>query len=47
MLVELLGEDETTRSDGDARKHPQTPDERAQWPDLKPVEFGREGKAEE
>ncbi len=47
VLAELLGEDETTRSDGDARKHLQTPDDRARWPDLVPVEFGRKGMAEE
>ena len=47
VLAELLGEDEVTRSDGDARKHLQSPEERAQWPDLVPVAFGRKGMAED
>ncbi len=47
VLAELLAEDDTARSDGDARKHLQTPEERAQWPDLVPVEFGRKGMLEE
>lgn len=34
IISALLKEDEAFREDGDARKHLQTPEERAQWPDL-------------
>lgn len=47
VLAALLAEDETTRSDGDARKHLQTAEERAQWPDLVTVEFGVRGMMED
>lgn len=43
MVSELLGNDAEMRSVGDARKHHQTREERAQWPDLESVEFGRKG----
>ncbi len=47
VLAALLGDDDGIRSDGDERKRLQTPEERAGWPDLVPVEFGRKGMAEE
>lgn len=34
VFAELLGADEAERLEGDDRRHLQTPDERAQWPDL-------------
>jgi len=34
IISALLKEDEDFREDGDARKHLQTPEERARWPDL-------------
>ena len=33
-IAALLKDDEDFREDGDARRHLQTPEERAQWPDL-------------
>ena len=45
IISALLKEDEAFREDGDARKHLQTPEERAQWPDLLDP-FGQLGMAE-
>ena len=47
VVAALLAADDADRSDGDARKQHQTPAERAQWPDLAPVAFGRRGMAED
>ena len=47
VLVELLSADEVERSEGDPRKQHQTREERAAWPDLMPVSFGRRGMAED
>lgn len=41
-----LEEDDQFRSEGDARRIHQTPAERAQWPDLATVPFGRRGMEE-
>ena len=43
----LLEADALERSEGDDRRHFQTPEERAQWPDLVPVAFGEKGMAED
>ena len=45
-ITHLLREDDREREDGDARRHMQTPEERAQWPALEPVAFGTKGMAE-
>ncbi|WP_245500309.1 site-specific integrase [Rhizobium leguminosarum] len=45
-IAALLKEDETEREQGDARRYMQTPEERAQWPDLMDPGFGRLGMAE-
>jgi integrase len=37
VFVELLGVDEAERLDGDDRRHLQTPEDRAKWPDLMEV----------
>ena len=37
VCAELLGADETEREDGDDRRHLQTAEERARWPDLVPA----------
>ncbi|RTL76108.1 MAG: site-specific integrase [Bradyrhizobiaceae bacterium] len=37
VYAELLGADEAERTDGDDRRHLQTPEERARWPDLMDV----------
>lgn len=42
----LLQQDEATREDGDFRRQLQTPEERAQWPDLLDPGFGQLGMAE-
>jgi len=34
VFAELLGDDEAERIEGDDRRHLQTPEDRAQWPDL-------------
>lgn len=47
VVAELLAADEAERADGDARRKHQSPAERAQWPDLVPVAFGRRGMAED
>lgn len=44
---ELLARDAEERSEGDDRRHLQTPQEREAWPDLVPVSFGRKGMAED
>lgn len=46
-LRELLARDAEERSEGDDRRHLQTPEERKAWPDLVPVAFGRKGMAED
>ena len=46
-MAELLTADEADRVDGDSRRQHQSPEERAQWPDLVPVPFGRRGMAED
>ncbi|HEX9906637.1 MAG TPA: DUF6538 domain-containing protein, partial [Propylenella sp.] len=38
VFAGLLAEDEGEREEGDERRHLQTPDERAQWPDLMRVD---------
>lgn len=45
-IAALLKEDEDFREDGDERRHLQTPEERAQWPDLEDPGFGQFGMAE-
>jgi integrase len=45
-IRELLRADEEEREEGDARRHMQTAEERAQWPDLLPPGFGRKGMAD-
>ena len=45
-LASLLREDEAEREEGDARRHLQSREERAQWPDLEAVRFGAKGMAE-
>ncbi|WP_425287942.1 hypothetical protein [Rhizobium phaseoli] len=45
-VSELLKQDEATRTDGDFRRQLQTPEERAQWPDLLDPGFGQLGMAE-
>lgn len=46
VYAEILAADEAEREDGDFRRQLQTPEERAQWPDLVPIraagEFGME-----
>lgn len=37
VFAELLGEDETERLEGDDRRHLQTPEDRAKWPNLEPI----------
>lgn len=46
IIADLLKEDEAFREDGDARRHLQTQEERAQWPDLEDPGFGQYGMAE-
>jgi integrase len=46
-VAEVLVADEAEREEGDDRRYLQTADERAQWPDLVPVAFGRKGMTEE
>ncbi|MHC2282909.1 hypothetical protein ACVME8_009552 [Bradyrhizobium diazoefficiens] len=40
VFAVLLAEDEAERTDGDDRRHLQTPQERAAWPDLVPTFLG-------
>lgn len=47
VVAGLLAADDAERADGDARRQHQTPADRAQWPDLVPVTFGRRGMAED
>ena len=47
VIEALLKEDEAEREDGDARRQMQTAEERRQWPNLVPVEFGGKGVAED
>jgi hypothetical protein len=39
VIAEVLAADEAEREDGDDRRRLQTPEERAQWPDLVEVAF--------
>lgn len=47
VIARLLAEDEAEREDGDARRHMQTAEERAAWPDLATVDFGGKGMADD
>lgn len=46
IIAGLLRADEEEREEGDPRRHLQTPEERAAWPDLVPPGFGTKGMAE-
>lgn len=46
-IAALLGNDAAARADGDDRRHLQTEEERAQWPDLMPVSISGKGMAED
>ena len=45
-IASLLEDDEEEREEGDPRRHLQTPEERAAWPDLIDPRFGKKGMAE-
>lgn len=47
VIAEMLADDDAEREFGDDRKHLQTPEERAQWPDLVEVPFGARGMEED
>ena len=47
VIAEVLAADEAEREEGDDRRRLQTPEERAQWPDLVAVAFGGKGMAED
>ena len=47
VIADVLGADEAEREDGDDRRRLQTPEERAQWPDLDPIAFDRKGMEED
>ncbi|WP_235777213.1 site-specific integrase [Rhizobium mesoamericanum] len=46
VITGILAEDEREREEGDQRRHLQSPEERAQWPDLEDPLFGQFGMAE-
>lgn len=47
VIAEMLADDDAEREFGDDRKYLQTPEERAQWPDLVKVAFGQRGMEED
>jgi hypothetical protein len=47
VIAEVLAADEAEREEGDDRRRLQTPEERAQWPDLVSVAFDRKGMEED